>query len=65
MQSTHTQVQKKIAGVEFPASRDRLIEFARRNGADAELLGCMRALPDRAYEEPGAVGDAFADVFGR
>jgi hypothetical protein len=65
MQSTHTQVQKKIAGIEFPATRSGLIEFAERKGADAELLECMRELPDHTYDEPNEVGAAFADVFGR
>jgi hypothetical protein len=65
MQSTHMQAQKKVAGIHFPATRTRLIEFAERNGADAELLQCMRELPERVYDGPNEVGSAFAKVHRR
>jgi hypothetical protein len=65
MQATHMQVQKKVAGVHFPATRASLIEFAERNGADEELLGCMRELPERVYDGPNDLGSAFVHVIGR
>jgi hypothetical protein len=65
MQATHMQAQKKVAGVHFPASRAHLVEFARRNGADQELLGYLRQLPERWYDGPNDVGAAFAAVTGR
>lgn len=64
MQPTHTQAQKKIDGVEFPASRTRLVEYARGHGADADLLSAMTRLPDRLYRDPNEVGAAFAQVTG-
>jgi hypothetical protein len=65
MQSTHMQVQKKVAGIHFPATRTSLIEFAKRNGADAELLRCMSELPERVYDGPNEVGAAFVHVIGQ
>ena len=65
MQATHMQVQKKVAGIRFPATRTRLVEFAERNGADAELLQCMRELPDRDYAGPNEVGAAFVEAHGQ
>lgn len=64
MQATHTQAQKTIAGIRFPARRDRIVEYALRHGADEELLACLRQLPEREYHGPNDVGAAFADVFG-
>jgi len=64
MQPTHMQAQKKIDGVEFPASRTRLVEYARGHGADPELLSAMVRLPDRLYLDPNEVGAAFARVTG-
>jgi hypothetical protein len=65
MQPTHMQVQKKVAGIRFPADRARLIEYARTNGADRDLLESMRRLPDRTYHAPGDIGRAFAETTGR
>jgi hypothetical protein len=64
MQPTHMQAQKKIDGIDFPASRSRLVEYARGHGADAELLSAMVRLPDRLYRDPNEVGAAFARVTG-
>jgi hypothetical protein len=58
------QAQKKIDGIEFPATRVRLVEYARGHGADDELLTCMTRLPDRLYLDPNEVGAAFAQVTG-
>jgi hypothetical protein len=64
MQPTHMQAQKRIDGVEFPADRGRLVEYARGHGADPELLEVMIRLPDRVYRDPNEVGAAFARVSG-
>jgi hypothetical protein len=64
MQATHTQAQKTIEGIAFPVRRDRIVAYARRGGADDELLHCLEQLPEREYHGPNEVGAAFADVFG-
>ena len=64
MQSTHMQAQKTIEGIEFPATRARLVEYARRRGADDELLRFLTLLPDRRYLDPNDVGTTFARVTG-
>jgi hypothetical protein len=64
VQATHTQAQKKIAGIRFPATRAELVEYAGRNGGDQELLDGMRRMPERVYRDPHEVGDAFADITG-
>jgi hypothetical protein len=65
MQATHMQAQKTIDGIGYPATRDELIEYAVRRGADEELLADLRRLPERRYDGPNAVGAAFAEVTGR
>jgi len=62
MQPTHTQAQKMVAGIGFPASRDGLVDYARRRGADEDLLECLLLMPDREYRGPNEVGTVFADV---
>lgn len=62
MQPTHTQAQKTVAGIHYPATRESLVDYAARRGADDELLDCLRLLPQRQYRDPNEVGAAFAEV---
>lgn len=41
----------------FPTGRDALIEQARRQFADDELIDSLRKIPDRTYESVGQVWD--------
>jgi hypothetical protein len=49
------QVQRFLCGVDYPASRQALIETARRHGADATVLETLARLPDRVYQKPTEV----------
>ncbi|MFD5247736.1 DUF2795 domain-containing protein [Amycolatopsis sp. NPDC058340] len=53
--SNPIEVQKHLAGVDYPAKRDDLVQVAERNGADGDTLAALRALPDRTYEGPSGV----------
>ena len=46
------QVQRFLRGVDYPASRQALIETARREGADENVLATLARLPDRIYDAP-------------
>lgn len=52
------RVDKALQGLEFPASRDQLIEFATDRQADAETLAALRALPVGRYANKAEVLDA-------
>ncbi|GAB3549656.1 hypothetical protein J2S53_001767 [Actinopolyspora lacussalsi] len=51
------ELKTSLSGLDFPASKDRIVEYAENNGADAELLAALRAMP-RAdeYENLTEVG---------
>jgi hypothetical protein len=49
------EVQKYLAGVDYPAGRDDLVRAAESNGADAAMLELLRGLPDRTYEGPSGI----------
>lgn len=49
------QVQKYLAGVDYPVSKRDLIEIARRQGADENVLYTLERIPDRTYEGPSGV----------
>jgi hypothetical protein len=54
------QMQKFLGGVDYPASRQDLIEHARSNGADEDVLSGLEAMPDKVYNGPNAVSQAFS-----
>lgn len=55
------QLQKHLKGVDYPASKEELIEHAKQNGADENAIAVLEQLPDEEYEGPTdcllAVGD--------
>jgi hypothetical protein len=58
--SSPIELQKHLAGVSYPASKDALIETARKEGADDDLLAGLEQIPDREYDGPNAVSKAFS-----
>lgn len=56
------QMQKYLGGIDYPASRDDIVERARSNGADDDVLQHLQALPDRQYDGPNAVSREFSNT---
>ena len=54
-QRSPVQVQKFLRGVDYPASKEQLIESAQEEGADEQTLELLGSLPDRQYESPISV----------
>lgn len=53
-------VQKHLAGVDYPASRGDLVDAARSNGAPGELVERIEGLPDEQYDAPTDVTKALS-----
>lgn len=53
-------VQKHLAGVDYPASRGDLVDAARSNGAPGELVEHIESLPDEQYDAPTDVTKALS-----
>ncbi|GGU30962.1 DUF2795 domain-containing protein [Lentzea flava] len=54
-QSNPIEIQKNLAGVDYPVSKQQLIDKARDNGAGDDVLELLEKLPDRQYDGPNAV----------
>ncbi|HEX2130108.1 MAG TPA: DUF2795 domain-containing protein [Actinophytocola sp.] len=54
------QMQKFLSGVDYPCDKDSLVEHARSHGADDAVLDGLKSMPDRTYDGPNAVSEAFA-----
>ena len=49
------QVQKFLGGIDYPCSKQDLIDTAKNHGADKRVLDLLKKLPDRNYDAPTAV----------
>jgi hypothetical protein len=49
------EVQKHLGGIDYPASKDELLDTARQNGADEDIVQAISQLPSRDYDGPDTV----------
>jgi hypothetical protein len=52
------QLQKYLAGVDYPATKDDLVSHAQQRGADEELLRTLRSMPGDRFNSPNDVSEA-------
>ncbi len=52
------QLQKHLKGMDYPASKQELIEHAKKQGADEDALSALEELPEQEYEAPTDVNKA-------
>jgi hypothetical protein len=55
------QLQKHLKGMDYPASKQDLINHAKKQGADENALSALEQLPDEKYETPADVSKAIGD----
>jgi hypothetical protein len=52
------QVQKYLSGMNYPASKQDLIDEAKQEGADENLLSTLERIQDETFETPADVSQA-------
>lgn len=52
------QVQKFLAGMDYPASRDDIVSHAKQHGADKDVLQTLEHLHDKHFQTPADVSKA-------
>jgi hypothetical protein len=52
------ELQKSLAGASYPSSKEQLIERAKANGANQDVLEDLKKLPDREFGGPDQVQKA-------
>jgi Protein of unknown function (DUF2795) len=52
------EIQKYLSGVDYPASKEKLVEHAKSKGASEELLDELERIPDEEYDGPNRVSSA-------
>ena len=56
------QVQKALGGIDYPASKEDLMNRAEQEGADQEVRSILEQLPDQNYETPADVSKAIGEA---
>ncbi len=56
------QLQKHLKGVDYPATKQDLIDHVKQKGADEEAISALDKLPDREFKNPIEVSQAIADL---
>jgi hypothetical protein len=54
-------IQKALSGMDYPASKDQIVQHAESHGADGEVLDALKGIDDREYEGPSGVSSAVFD----
>lgn len=55
-QSTPHNAAQTLAGIDFPADRNKIVEYARTRKASTEVIDALSGMPDDQYT-------SMADVF--
>jgi hypothetical protein len=56
------ELKTLLVGVDLPAEKGRLLEYAVQQRAEPPLLAALRSLPDRRYESLDDVTEALLHV---
>ena len=56
------QAQKFLSGMNYPASKDEIVQHAEGQGADENTLSVLRQIPDRQYDGPNAVSHEISEA---
>lgn len=54
-QST-ASIAQHLSGIDFPVRKQQLVDYARKNNADKDILDVLNKMPDEEYS-------SMADVF--
>ncbi len=56
------QVQKYLSGVNYPASKQDLVDKARQEGASQDVLQTIEKMPGQTYNSPNDVSEAIGKI---
>lgn len=56
------ELQKHLKGLDYPASKEDVINHAEKNGVDQEIKSVLEKLPDEEFETPTDVNKAVSEI---
>ncbi|MBD2108250.1 DUF2795 domain-containing protein [Nodosilinea sp. FACHB-13] len=55
-------VQKFLKGMDYPASKQDVVDHAKQNGADENVCATLEQMPDEEFETSADVSKAIGEV---
>jgi hypothetical protein len=46
------QIQKFLHGLDYPVTKQKILETAKKEGADDNVMDALNQIPDQDYESP-------------
>jgi hypothetical protein len=59
MTNSPIELQKYLGGVDYPIDKDALVQKARDNGANNDVVQTLQGLPFDRFNSPNDVSEAF------
>ena len=56
------QVEKALKGMDFPASKQEVINYAKQHGADAQVEQTLNSLPNETFNKPTDISKAIGEI---
>jgi hypothetical protein len=56
--NTPIEIQKYLGGIEYPTTKESLVEHARASGAPEEIEQVLEKLPDDEFDSPAVISKA-------
>ncbi|MDP9353521.1 MAG: DUF2795 domain-containing protein [Chloroflexota bacterium] len=56
------QVQKFLKGLDYPASKQDVLQKAEQEGADEDVRSTLEQLPEEQFETPAAISKAIGQI---
>lgn len=56
------QIQKFLGGLDYPVSKQDIIDKAKQGGADKKVMDALEQIPDQQYASPVAVSRAVGQL---
>lgn len=57
-----TQIENILDGIDYPVSKRELIEFAKDNGADENVVKTLEKFPDQMYDSMAEVSKVIQNL---
>lgn len=56
------QVQKFLGGMDYPASKQEIVDHAKSKGADQNVMDVLEQMPEDDYQTPADVSKAIGKI---
>ena len=54
-------ISHNLSGIDFPADKPHLVEWAKNKGADQDVINVLQAMPERQYQNMADVERGFGE----